>query len=102
MHSVDHRRQTPRNATGPNNMGKRGGHRGFVVCGFPATCDDPAAEVALAFPIGDPNFVEAFLDKRMRAIEELTQRTVHMATVASASTPAVQSFGASSRKWVTS
>ena len=39
-------------------------HRGFVVCGFPATCEDPASEAALAFPIGDPNYVEAFLEAR--------------------------------------
>jgi hypothetical protein len=54
--------------------------------------EDPAAEAALAFTIGDPNFVEAFLEKRTRATEELTKRIVHMTTVASASTPAVQSF----------
>ena len=41
-------------------------HRGFVVCGFPATCEDPAAEAALAFPIGDPCYVEAFLEARKR------------------------------------
>ena len=41
-------------------------HRGFVVCGFPATCEDPAAEAALAFPIGNPNFAEAFLDKEKK------------------------------------
>ena len=39
-------------------------HRGFVVCGFPATCEDPASEAALAFPIGDPSYVEAFLEAR--------------------------------------
>ena len=69
-----------------------GGHRGFIVCGFPATCEDPAAEAALAFPIGDPNFVEAFLEKSKRATEELTKRIVHMATMASASTPSAQAF----------
>ena len=67
-------------------------HRGFVVCGFPATCEDPASEAALAFPIGDPNYVEAFLEARKKATEELTRRIVHLATTASASTPAVQSF----------
>ena len=41
-------------------------HRGFVVCGFPATCEDPASEAALAFPIGDPNYVEAFLEARKK------------------------------------
>ena len=41
-----------------------GDHGGFVVCGFPATCDDPAAEATLAFPIENPNFVEKFLEKK--------------------------------------
>ena len=67
-------------------------HGGFVVCGFPATCEDPAAEAALAFPIGNPNYVEEFLEKRKRAIEELTKRIVNLATTASASTPSVQAF----------
>ena len=39
-------------------------HRGFVVCGFPATCENPAAEATLAFPIGDTQFVDAFLETR--------------------------------------
>ena len=30
------------------------GHRGVVACGFPATCEDPAAEAALAFPLATP------------------------------------------------
>jgi hypothetical protein len=42
-----------------------GDHGGFVVCGFPATCDDPVAEAALAFPIGNPSFVEKFLEKEI-------------------------------------
>ena len=37
-----------------------------MVCGFPATCEDPAAEATLAFPIGDPNYVEAFLETRKK------------------------------------
>jgi hypothetical protein len=53
-------------------------HRGFVVCGFPATCEDPASEAALAFPTGDPNYVEAVLETRKKATEELTRRIVHL------------------------
>ena len=72
--------------------GNARGHRGFVACGFPATCEDPVAEAALAFPIGDPTYVDAFLQARTRSTEELARRIVHVATVASASAPAVQSF----------
>ena len=66
-------------------------HRALVVCGFPATCEDPAAEAALAFPIGDPTYVEASLEARNRFTEELTRRIVNLATLASASASAVQS-----------
>ena len=67
-------------------------HGGFVVCGFPATCEDPVAEATLAFPIGDHNFAERFLGERKKATEELTKRIVHTATLASASAPAAQAF----------
>ena len=79
-------------------------HRGFVVCGLLATCEDPASEAALAVPIGDPNYVEASLETRKKATEELTRRIAHLATMASASTPTVypcvvSSAAASHRKW---
>ena len=53
---------------------------------------EPRAEATLAFPIGDTQFVDAFLETRKQATEELINRIVRMATVASASTPAVQSL----------
>ena len=84
-----------------------GDHGGFVVCGFPATCDDPAAEAALAFPIGNPNFVEKFLAKRTMATEVLTKQLStwrrRQALRPPQAKPLTASYaGASSRKLVTS
>ena len=92
MYSMDDGWKPPDTQKARALWGNARDHRGFVVCGFPATCEDPAAEATLAFPIGDPNYVEAFLETRKKATEELTRRIVHLATMASASTPAVQSF----------
>ena len=42
-------------------------HRGFIVCGFPATYDDPAKEASIAYPIGSEEFIRSFLEARKKA-----------------------------------
>jgi hypothetical protein len=42
-------------------------HRVLIVCGFPATYDDPAKEASIAYPIGSEEFVQSFLEARKKA-----------------------------------
>jgi hypothetical protein len=44
-------------------------HRGFIVCGFPATHDDPAKEANIAYPVGSEDFIHNFLEARKMASE---------------------------------
>ena len=45
-------------------------HRGFIVCGFPATYDDPTKEANIAYPIGNEEFTQNFLDARKTVFKQ--------------------------------
>ena len=46
-------------------------HRGFIVCGFPATYDDPAKEASIAYPIGSEEFIKSFLEARKKSLQQI-------------------------------
>jgi hypothetical protein len=67
-------------------------HRGFVVCGLPATFVDPTTEAATPFPCGGEEFIKEFLEARKGALIETLNKCVEAATLATASLPVAQAY----------
>ena len=76
-------------------------HRGFIVCGFPATYDDPAKEANTAYPIGREEFTKSFLEARAGCLQTIMRNTLRIATEASASLTILQSLSCVLRACVT-
>jgi hypothetical protein len=67
-------------------------HRGFIVCGFPATFENPVKEAATPATIGDEEFIRDFLENRKEALMDTLRKCVEAATMATATLPVVHSY----------
>jgi hypothetical protein len=43
----------------------------FIVCGFPATYDDPTKEAIIAYPIGSEELIKSFLEARKKSLQPI-------------------------------
>ena len=92
MHCVDDRWGNSNDPVTKQLWSQAKDHRGFIVCGFPATFENPTAEAATPAPIGVENFIRDFLEVRKEMLIDTLKKCVEAATMATATLPVIQAY----------
>ena len=70
-------------------------HRGFVLAGCPGSFEDTPEGAPSPIPMGSPNFITEFLQKRAAATRDLAHRISALPNLAPPGLPAVQAASSS-------